>query len=247
MSLGDALTLLGIALAVLLWELQRLVDERWEIDAAGALIVAVRQGLAPWGDLYFGAGYDAAAAEARGAEDFRLVMDRNYAQVFHVPTEPLEALIANPAAGGRITEATVTVANVALWQLGVFNQLVGQQTDFNAQHIAEMRDPTLPPPRREALATAASSISTMLHRHGISDALWYSALLRQLETNRLDLVRWRRRSWWSRPTLVAAALFSVVAVVASLWTGVDRVTNGDLPAPRQLPAPASTTPATTTR
>jgi hypothetical protein len=90
------------------------------------------------------------------------------------------------------------VASVALWQLGIFNQLVRQQTDYNALHLAEIRDDELPLARREALSKAAYSISRMLHKNGVGDAAWYWALIDQLTTNRRELqkrTRPRLRRW----------------------------------------------------
>jgi hypothetical protein len=237
-TFGDALTLLGLAIAVLLFQAQREQERRRALDAAFDLLSAVRDGILPWGELYFRGGYDEETARQRAQRDFDYVMTCGYGQVFHVPTEPLAALIASPAAGGLIGKATVEAANVALWQLGVFNQLVRQQTDFNASHLAEIRDGTLPQTRRQAIADAAYSLSGMLHAQGIGDASWYAALMRELEANMRELADRRAEGWWRRPALALATLFVVGAIVAATWTGIDR---GQTSKPNRLPVPATTT------
>jgi hypothetical protein len=194
-SLADILTLVGLLVAVVLYGAQQVSGQLRDRDAAIALLVAVHDGIKPWGDLYFGDPYDEAAAVKRASQDYSQIASGNYAQVFYVPTEPLAALIASPAAGGLIGRDTVEAASVALWRIDVFNQLVRQQTDFNTNHLAEIRDDDLPAERREVLGRAAFSISTMLHRNGIGDALWYSEMMSALEANRADLEH-RRGRWW---------------------------------------------------
>lgn len=238
MTFGDALALLGLALAVLLYEAQRIVERRREIGAAIQLLDAVSKGIQPWGDLYFGGGgYDEDGAKEHARTDYQQVMEKHYNLVFRVPAEPLVALIGSPAAGGLIGETTIQLANATLWQIGVFNQLVQQQTDFLANHLAEISDETLPRARREALANAAGSISSMLHRNGIGDAVWYVAFMEQLRANRMELAR-RARRWWTRPSLALAVVFVIGALIAATWTGLDD--RGGTPRD-QLPKPTTTT------
>lgn len=198
MTLGDVLILLSLALTWLVYWLGRAASTGRDLGTALALLRAVQSGM-PWGALYFGSGYDAKAVDDRARQEYETVLHGSYGQVFHVPTEPLAALVANPAAGGLVRRATVEAASVALWQLGVFNQLVRQQTDFNARHLAELYDDGLPPQRRETLAKAASAHSRMLHANGIGDAHWYQTLMRELATN-IDLLNAQLgRPWWTRP------------------------------------------------
>jgi hypothetical protein len=76
-----------------------------DLEAAVDLLAAVTEGIRPWGDIYFPKeGYDDTSASERAKLDAKMVLERNYAQVFEVPTSPLEALIASPAAGGRTRE-----------------------------------------------------------------------------------------------------------------------------------------------
>jgi hypothetical protein len=236
-TFGDSLTLFGLALAVLLYQGQRARERGRDLDAAVGLLKAVRAGMTPWGDLYFGDGYDECRIEKHATRDYQAVMDKGYSQVFHVPTEPLAALIASPAAGGLVNTNTVTAANVALWQIGVFNQFVRQQTDFNARHLAEFKDEDLPTARRENLATAAYLISKMLHGSGIGDAKWYANLMGELEANVTELQDHRARRWWTRPALLLAIVFVAAALVPVTWTGIDLARHDDS---KRLP-PATTT------
>jgi hypothetical protein len=90
------------------------------------------------------------------------------------------------------------MANIALWQIGVFNQLVRQQSDFNALYLPEIGDSETSAEWRAALAKAAGSISYMLHRNGIGEGEWYAILLGAIEENREVLVEHRGRRWKRR-------------------------------------------------
>jgi len=142
----------------------------------------------PWGELYFGGGYTEESARARAQQDYDAISKRSYAQVFEVPTEPLAALVASPFAGTLIGNETIEAAQVALWQIGVFNQLVRQQTDLNSRHLAEIADPELPESRRHAVAQGAWWVSFMLHASAIGDARWYARLKGELAQN-ISLLR----------------------------------------------------------
>jgi hypothetical protein len=83
----------------------------------------------------------------------------------------------------NVPRGTIDAASRALWQIGIFNQLVRQKSDFNGRHLAEIRDNGLPSKRRRALADAAFSQSAMLHRNGVGNATWWADLKRQLQTN----------------------------------------------------------------
>jgi hypothetical protein len=76
-------------------------------------------------------------------------------QVFPVPTTPLELLVSSPATAGLISQVellvsssataglisqeTVFIANVSLWRVQVFNELVRMQTDFNRGLVSSAR------------------------------------------------------------------------------------------------------------
>lgn len=183
-GIPDVLTLAGLVVAVGVYLLQRAVERRRDIDAARSLLDAVVSGIRPWGDLYFATHYDHEAAKERGKQDHAAVMGGDYIQVLRVPAAPLEALLSSPAVGGLIVRDTVQLASVALWHIGVFNQLVRQQTDFNTECLPEILDKRLDADRRKTLAQTAASISYMLHMNGIGDGEWYSDLLAQLDSNR---------------------------------------------------------------
>jgi hypothetical protein len=236
-SLGDALVLLGIAVAVLLYALERAASQRRDLDAALSLLLAVRDGM-PWGDLYFGDGYDDAQAIRRAEQDYDLVREGAYGEIFEVPAAPLEALVTNPATGDYIERSTVHAVNVALWQIGVFNQFVRQKTDFNTRHLVEILDEELPEPQRLALARAARSQSQMLHSHGVGINPWYANLKRELSANIEVLKHRRSRRWWTRWSIALAVVFVAAALIAVTWTSIDRATGST---PKPLPSPTTTT------
>lgn len=183
----------GFALTWYLYKRERNNEKRRDIDAALSVLQAVHDGIKPWGDLYFSKGYDDESARKRAQEDYDwIINDKSYGEVFHVPADPLMALLSHPAAGGLIGRETVEAASVALWQIGIFNQLVRQKSDFNGRHLAEIRSGDLSPERRTSLADAAFSQSTMLHAKGVNDGAWYANLMRRLDTNIEALVERRR-------------------------------------------------------
>jgi hypothetical protein len=206
---------------LLVYELERTWSEGRDLDAGRKVLLAIRDAM-PWGDLYFGTGYDDAAAERRAAQDYESIAEHHsYGEIFQVPTEPLAALLANPGAGGPIRRETIEAASNALWQIGIFNQLVRQKTDFNARHLAEFVDRDLPEARREVLANAAFSQSRMLHASGIGDAAWWAAVKDAFHANIKVLnQRWARR--WFRWQLALAFVFVAATVVLAVVIGADR-------------------------
>jgi hypothetical protein len=114
-------------------------------------------------------------------------MHQSYGQVHRVPIEPLTALIEQPGVANLIRKETVESVNFALWRIGVFNQFVQQQTDFNTLHLAEIGDPRTPHARRVVLAESARAISKSLHGDGIGDAGWYQTLKDELGKNITEL------------------------------------------------------------
>lgn len=204
MTLGDWLVLIGLGVTGLIYWRQTFASRRRDVISTLDTLEAVRSGMVPWGDFYFANGYDATSAQKRAQQDFDLVMGGAYAQVFLIPTEPLTALIEHPQ---LIRRETIEAANVALWQMGVFNQLVQVQADFIAQHVAQIRDARLPRPRREALAKGALAVSLLLHERGIGGGEkrhdgevegpdWYLKLKMELDRNITDLQGLRDERWW---------------------------------------------------
>jgi hypothetical protein len=180
---GDLIVLATLFVTYLIYLRQASASDERDIDSVLGMLRAVRSGIEPWGKEYFRRGYDDDAAAKQSERDADLVRTNNYYQVFSVPTEPLAAIIEHPEEGWLIDTDTIEAANIALWRLRVFNQLVQQQTDFNAYYLPEIYDGTLSQPRREALAAAAGQISRMIHGRGIGDASWYRDLMDSLDRN----------------------------------------------------------------
>jgi hypothetical protein len=194
---GDLLVLAGLGLTYVVYRRQRFDSNAQQVRSAIAVLRAVREGMSPWGDMHFGGkGYTADSANVRAQDDYRAVKAGGYGQNFRVPTEPLTTLIQQPGEGAFIRRETIAAANIALWRLGVFNQLVQQQTDFNALYLSQGQ--ALSDEQREALADAARNISVMIHRDAIGDASWYRGLMKAIEENIADLERRLERKWWSR-------------------------------------------------
>ena len=58
--------------------------------------------------------------------------------MFVAPTETLASLASAMPQRDLIDYETVAAASFALWRVHVFNQLVGQLSDFNTAHSAEL-------------------------------------------------------------------------------------------------------------
>jgi hypothetical protein len=184
---STAVAIVGLALAWLLYRLERAATRRREIRAARAVLVGVERGMVGglgeelgWGERYFATNYTEEVALRAGFDTGKSVLERSYQQVLVVPTAPLEALIGSGYAGDLVTEPTVYYANLGLWHLAVFNQLVEQQTALVAQHLVEITDPDLDTKRRERIAEAITAQARMLHRRGVgepfTDEGWYRRL-----------------------------------------------------------------------
>jgi len=160
------------------------------------VLIAVRS-VNPYGKDHFGGkGYSAQAAEDRANLDRDQIMNYSYFQNFQVPPEPIASLIQNAGSGWPLNIETVEAANNALWRITTFNQLVQQQTNFNAAHVSEFLDKTLDIERRQALAKAGRAISVMIHGSAIGDTQWYPRLITALDRNIQELEQ-RKTRWWS--------------------------------------------------
>ncbi len=174
----------GFFVTWLVYNHERCDGKRRDLDDAVSVLRAFRDGIMPWGELYFCQGYDYDSAKKRAQRDYDWIMtDKSYGEIFHVPADPLVAFLGHPAAGGLIGKDTLEAASVALWRIGIFNQLVRQRSDFNGRQLVEIRDHDLPPSRRRALADASFSHSVMLHANGVGDATWWTNLKQQLQIN----------------------------------------------------------------
>jgi hypothetical protein len=224
MTFSDALVVLGVALALVLYQWERASADRDALLSALNVLVALREAMT-WGEWHFGEPWTEEKARERAQKAYDAVMNRSYEEVWRVPTEPLAALLQHPALGGLISAETVKPAGIALRQVGVYNQLVEQQAHFNAVHMTDIKDTRLPPSRRTALAEGAFGISFMLHRSAIMEATWWSDLTHALDANIAQFEAKKRERVWRRqlfrPGLVAAYVFLTAALVAVAWTGID--------------------------
>ena len=185
----------AIALAWLLYRLERLHARHRDLDAALAVLGGVKRGMVNgigddvgWAENYFATIYTPGGAEleqriedASGSiKQLRWAM-----QVFPVPLAPLELLVSSPASAGLVSDETVFTSNFGLWRVGIFNEFVRLQADFNARYITDIRDEDLDVARREAIARGAAWIAEQIHLYGIGRANleggWYARLKRALE------------------------------------------------------------------
>jgi hypothetical protein len=239
-SLALILAAIAVAVAWLVFRLERSATRSREISAARNALLAVRrgmveglpdQGVPGWGDIYFRTIYDGTQALRRGLEARKAVEEGKWDQVFVVPTEPLEHLASASSAGpGLISEETIFAANFALWRVHVFNQFVQEQTSFNVQHATEILDTNTTKERRLTLAVTADSISQYLHLDGVGAASapggWYDRLKKGLaaDIERLDelaALRWWRQERRLRVADTAALLLFAGFLAISIvhWTG----------------------------
>ena len=169
-----AALLLGVVALALAWttfRLERFGARQREVYGARALLMAVNQALVSdeeglhrgWGQIYFTTVYTPGDSLIEvGQRAKRQAEMGAFDQVFVVPTEPLEKLATTDAAGDLISEETVAAANFGLWRVHVFNQLVLQQTVFNALTHSELVNAETTEARKNAIAESATRISQML-------------------------------------------------------------------------------------
>ena len=199
---GDVLVFVGLGVTYGVYRNQAFNSVMQRVDSTLAILLAVRNGVTPWGDLYFAGGYDNDSAARRAEQDHAAVMAHGYAQVYRVPAEALYELVQGSSDGGPlVSRKTIEAANVALWSIGVFNQLVQQQSDFNAVHQADISDESLSPTCREALAKAAEKMSVFIHLRGIGDVTWYAELKTAIDENIRQLETTKSKRWWHRRAL----------------------------------------------
>lgn len=232
MDVGSALTVVGLAVAWLLYQLQRAADREGQVGAALALLRAVEGGLTDkdaWGYIFFENEWVGKALDIRAGNDRRAVLNGGWNQVFEVPTEPLASLIQSPTVGDLIHRDTIRAANMAMFKIGALNQLVRQQTDLYSRYIPEIVDPNLPQNRREALAVAAEQQSRMLHGDGIGRARaegeWYADLKKVVASN-IESLDEQAKSWRSWGVYLAVA-FVVVTAAGAVWVAYDAETSSD--------------------
>jgi hypothetical protein len=233
---GLFLTAAAIALAWLLYRLERLHARHRDLDAALAVLRGVKRGMVErvgddvgWAEHFFTTVYTRSSndpeVEARVKETYNSAYKGDPFQVFPVPRAPLELLVSSPATAGFLSDETVFTANHGLWRVRVFNEFVRMQADYNTRFIAELRDSDLPESRREALAEGAVWVSRMLHAFGIDEANaeggWYRRLKQALDEDIDGLAAQRAqglfeygeaRRWLLIGDLGMAALVAALAV-----------------------------------
>lgn len=229
-SMELLLGVIGLALAWTTFRVGRDTARQGELASARGLLTAVYRGIvghaegAPgWARAAFSQQYDDAVAMTRARLAATGVRQGVLDHVFVVPTESLRLLSTAAPQRGFISERTVAAANLALWRVHIFNQLVTAQSDFNVRHLAEVVDASLPRERRELLAGSAEKLSFLIHRSGIGDANapdgWYRELDRAIWRD-IELLRSREKApWWRRasrePAFAAADLLILLGLLAA--------------------------------
>jgi hypothetical protein len=212
---GLLLTAAAIALAWLLYRLERLHARHRDLDGALAVIRGVKRGMVErvgddvgWAEHFFTTIYTRASddpeVEWRVKDTYNSAYEGDPFQVFPVPPAPLEFLVSSAATVGFVSDDTVFSANHGLWRIAIFNEFVRIQADYNARFLAELQDPNLPEARRRAIADGAVWITRMLHAFGIDEASvdkpgrvgWYVRLKRALEADITRLTADRERGFF---------------------------------------------------
>lgn len=177
---SDILLILGFAVAIGIYVATQRTATRQRRASTMAHLKGVKATMTAWGDSYFTTGYVGTAVQDRAKLDYNRVLQGGSTQNYKAPTEPLVTLMQPPGDGWPIEQRTVVAAGVALQRMTVFNQMVEQQTDFNARHATEfgIDDAT----RRQRLAEGADRISQRIHTV-IGDRAWYLELVAALDAN----------------------------------------------------------------
>jgi hypothetical protein len=174
--------------------MERHAASQRDVESVLARLRSIPDGMhSSWSGNYFEIDYVANDEwRTRAQKDYNAVIDRGYEQVFRVPTEALAALVQMPSGGWLVTKQTIASTNKALWQIGVFNQLVQQQTDFIANRVGDILSPSTRAVERIALADAAFTLAMMIHRWGVNDSAWYKNLMAEIENNVQLLERYKK-------------------------------------------------------
>jgi len=251
----------ALAVAWLVYRIERTATRRRDIVSARALLGGLWRGMVDgqagvpgWGELYATSNHTSnltskvtedAAATSSTPEELLL---RTCAQLLVVPTAPLGALISSPHAGDLISETTIYFANIGLWHLEVFNQLVVQRSQLLTQYQVRISEKKLGERRRSLIARTLGSQAAALQRRSVvgssTDGEWYRELKASVESDiaRLDAALAKR---WYPAGERRLALGDATAMIAVLAVaGILLATNigGGTRAPNFPPLPTVTDP-----
>jgi hypothetical protein len=254
-SVALLFTASAVVLAWLTFRLERGASRQRDRAAALAVLRAVQQGIVEglpgqrgWGEFYFATIYDSRETQRRALETRGMVEKHGWDQVFVVPTAPLE-LLATSNHGGLISEETVFAANLALWRVEIFNQLVQQQAMFNAVHAPEILDRNTTGDRLTILGIVAGNLSQGIHADGIGRANaeggWYDRLKKAVAADVERLGEAAQEPWWrSEPRLLVGDLVVLLLVAIAAAAVIVAAATPDRPAKSPSQAQHSTaTPA----
>ena len=193
---GDLLVTISLVVTLFVFLAQKASDAESLRQSALAVLEGAREGIDEWAGRHFGIDYSGEKGDHRAANDYDMVIGRNYQQYFPVPPEPLVNIIEQPDEGRYIAVATIKAVNVALWRVSHFNMAVNQNANFVARHASEILGDSTSPEQREAIAWRARSISKGIFKGAIGDGKWYSDLIAALDMNIKALEALGRRRWW---------------------------------------------------
>jgi len=244
-----AAAIAALAAAWLVYRLERAAARRRQVSSARAVLLGVWRGMVEghaggpgWGELYVMTN-DAEGAATAAASIAQDAPPARYARVPVLPTAPLAALISSAHAGDLVSAETIYFANIGLWHLEVFNQLVVQQSHLVAQYDAKVFEKKLGERRRSLIARAIGSQASVSNRAGVgepfADGSWYRQLRESLEVDiaRLDAERGKR--WYPAGERRLAFGDAAAALAVLALAGVLLATNigggARVPHPQQLP------------
>jgi hypothetical protein len=173
-SLGDVIAVAALALAWLIFRLDRRGSDAGEVRAATTLLRGVRdQFFYVFGPAYFAGIWTPEASEQRAREQVGKMDHVNL-----LPVEPIAALVADQRGveAGLISADTMNHGTLALWHVNRINEFIRRQSVFNAIHAPDFFDSSLlRRSRRKAVIEGSVQISIQLHRDVIRDARddWY--------------------------------------------------------------------------
>jgi len=222
-SLTLLIAVVGLDLVWVVYRFEHRAARLRSINDARARLIAVREA-EPWLGKYFTTLWTPEKAKEAAERHRDKILKREYELVLEVPPEPLVSLVMAAGGGDLLLDKTVRSANVALWHIRVFNQLVRQHTDLLRQHLAEIVDRKTSRARLGVVARTVGAQAGMLHERGVGEANgpqgWYRTLRKAVRANLAhlghlenDRFSYRERSGWRFAAGDAAALMLVLAAV----------------------------------